>query len=509
MERKDTRAQNTKRNIVMSYAYTVMTILFEFVSRTMIVHYLGSDYLGLSSLFASILQVLNMAELGFSGAIIFNMYKPLADGDTDTVCALLAYYKKIYRIVGMTIFPAGICMIPFLKYLIHSSVPAGTNLYVLYLLYLTNTCASYFLFAYKSALLEAIQRIDLVKVSYTLVNLSQYILQILSLVLFKNFYLFVAVQVVGTIFKNIITAIIAAKKYPQYHCRGEISTYVKQDIITRVKGLMVCRISGVTYTTFDSIIMSAFLGLSSVAIYNNYITVYTGVTTFVGLIRSAMQASVGNSVAKESIEKNYNDMLLWQFLFSVITTICVSCMLCLYQPFMELWMGRDMLLPMSDVVLICAWFAVTVVQHSYFLYLSGNGMWWEMRWPYICSTVCNLVMNIVLGKLFGITGIIFSSFFSSLVFCFIWQSSILFKYYFRHSFVEFLKRQGLYFCVLAIAAGISYCLCALVTLSGIGGLLIKGFIAGLASGTITLAAFCRTDIFQRSVQFLIHALKSK
>ena len=172
-------------------------------------------------------------------------------------------------------------------------------------------------------------------------------------------------------------------------------------------------------------------------------------------------------------------------------------------------MGRDMLLPMSDVVLICAWFAITVVQHSYFLYLSGNGLWWEMRWPYICSTVCNLVMNIVLGKFFGITGIIFSSFFSSLVFCFFWQSSILFKHYFRHSSVEFLKRQGRYFCVLVIAAGISYCLCGLVPLSGIEGLLIKGFTAGLVSGTVTLAAFYRTEIFQRSVQFLIHALKSK
>ena len=70
------------------------------------------------------------------------------------------------------------------------------------------------------------------------------------------------------------------------------------------------------------------------------------------MIRSAMQASVGNSVAKESLSKNLYDVYQWQFLFSIIATWCATCMMCLYQPFMKMWMGKDLLLPLTDVILI-------------------------------------------------------------------------------------------------------------------------------------------------------------
>ena len=89
------RTTNTLRNILFSYADVLVTIVFQFVSRTVIIHILGSEYLGLSSLFSAILQVLNMAEMGFSVAIIYNMYKPIAENDEKKICSLLNYYKKI------------------------------------------------------------------------------------------------------------------------------------------------------------------------------------------------------------------------------------------------------------------------------------------------------------------------------------------------------------------------------------------------------------------------------
>ena len=88
---EESRTKNTKRNIIVSLMYTAVNMLFQFISRSAIISNLGEQYLGLSSLFTSVLQVLNMAELGFTGAIVYNMYKPLAEDDTDTVCALLAY----------------------------------------------------------------------------------------------------------------------------------------------------------------------------------------------------------------------------------------------------------------------------------------------------------------------------------------------------------------------------------------------------------------------------------
>ncbi|MBR0075960.1 MAG: oligosaccharide flippase family protein [Synergistaceae bacterium] len=370
------RTLNTKRNIITSYLNTLISFLFSFISRALIIRILGSSYLGLSSLFTSILQVLSMAELGFSAAVIYNMYAPLARGDTKTVCALLNFYRKVYAVIACVICVFGVLLAPFLKFLIKGSYPSDINLYLLYFLYLGNTVSSYIFFAYKTALLNALQRLDISKIAYTIASILQYLGQIIALLLFRSYYLFVVFLLLGTIVKNVLTAYLADRYFPQYQPVGIIPLPIRQDIISRVKGLMICSIASVTTTTLDSIALSAFIGLKSVAIYNNYLLIFKGVGTFIAMIRTAMQASVGNSVALETTEKNYADMLLWQFMFSFIATWCATCMFCLYQPFMEMWMGRDMLLQDFDIVVICAWFFTGIIQHSFFLYLAGTGSWW-------------------------------------------------------------------------------------------------------------------------------------
>lgn len=124
----DSRTKNTKRNIVASLINTSISLLFRFISRSVLIYFLGEEYLGLSSLFTSVLQVLNMAELGFSGAIVYNMYKPLAENNSNTVCALLAYYRRIYRTIGTIILIAGVVVAPFIPKLIKGSYPNDINM---------------------------------------------------------------------------------------------------------------------------------------------------------------------------------------------------------------------------------------------------------------------------------------------------------------------------------------------------------------------------------------------
>lgn len=504
---EESRVKNTKRNMIFSLIYTVVNMLFQFVSRSVIIINLGEQYLGLSSLFSSVLQVLSMAELGFTGAIVYNMYKPLAENDVDAVCALLAYYKKVYRAIGMIILTLGVAVMPFIPHLINGTYPDGANLYLLFGLYLLNTACSYFLFAYKASLLQAVQRMDLINLAYTIVNVTQYLLQIFVVSVFKNYYLFLVVLLAGSGARNIAAAMAAKKYFPEYGCRGVISGETKASIVSRVKGLMVCNVSGITYTTLDSIILSVYIGLSSVAVYNNYITIMNGVSAFIGLVRGAMQASVGNSVARESVEKNYSDMLLWQFMFAIITSLCASCMMGLYQPFMKMWMGKDMLLPIRDVSLICVWFIVDSIQHSYYLYLSGNGLWWELRWPYIFSAVWNLFLNIVLGKYFGITGIIFSSLFSSFASGLIWQCVIIFREYFHRSPAHFFKCQFVYILVSLVVATASYAVCSRVVIGGILGLACRFFISGVLSVSLLTAAYFRTQTYKQAVVFVKRVIR--
>ena len=195
-----------KGNIRSGLVRSVVSVLLPFLLRTVIIYVLGDKYLGLNSLFTSVLSVINLAELGFSNAIIFCMYGPIARGEDDRVCALLAYYKRIYRLIGILVVTVGACITPFIPFLIKDGWPEDINIYILYIIYLLNASISYFFYAYKSALLTAAKRIDLVNWPQVFVLFLQYVLQIGALLLFKNYYVFIIIMPLCTIATNIIVA---------------------------------------------------------------------------------------------------------------------------------------------------------------------------------------------------------------------------------------------------------------------------------------------------------------
>lgn len=501
------RTLNTKRNILASYTLMVVQMVFTFVSKSIILNILGSDYLGLSSLFSSILQVLNIAELGFTSSIVYFMYKPLAENDDKKVCALLNELRSVYKHVGLFIFVVGICLIPFIPKLISGGVPNELNIYILYVLYLFNTCASYLLYAHKTALLTALQRLDLTKLANTVVICIQYVLQLIVLAYFKNYYLYLVIMILGTVTVNLFTAYVCLKKFPQYECAGKIDKNEKKDILKRVRGLLVCNVSNVTYTSMDSIIISSFIGLTSVAKYNNYIAIYSSVLSLIVVIRSSMQSSIGDSIVKESIEKNLGNLYTWQFLFSVIATWCSCCMLCLYQPVMKIWMGDGMLLPFTDVILIVCWFMAGVVQHAYYLYLTGAGLWDEMKLSYILSTIFNLLMNIVLGKLLGISGIILASLLSIIIFGTFWQCKIVFNEYFKTSCKKYILIQFFYFFVAFVVCFISYYACSYIVIEGIVGVLLKAFVCSFISILTMSMVYAKNDYCKKGIEIFKRVLK--
>ena len=222
-----------------------------------------------------------------------------------------------------------------------------------------------------------------------------------------------------------------------------------------------------------------------------------------------MQASVGNSVVSESVEKNYKDMLLWQFLFSCIATWCASCMISLYQPFMKIWMGENMMLPMIDVLLLGFWLMVSVVQHAFYLYLSANGLWNELKWTYITSTILNLILNILLGRWIGITGVIIASVTSTFVCGLVWQCSLILKIYFKRSAWGYLLRQFGYFGIAFIICFITYWICQIPNIEGFPGLGIKAVICLVVPSVLIILAYFKTEQFKSAKQLFIRVLKNK
>lgn len=154
------RSHNAVRNMRAGVISKIVNILFPFLVRAVFIRTLGAEYLGVNSLFTSVLSVLSLTELGFGSAVVFSMYRAIAEDNHQMINELLLFYRNVYRWVGCIILGIGLLLIPFLPYLTKGSYPSDINPLIVYLVFLINTVLSYFMFAYLNSLMEAFQRTD-------------------------------------------------------------------------------------------------------------------------------------------------------------------------------------------------------------------------------------------------------------------------------------------------------------------------------------------------------------
>lgn len=454
------RTLNSKRNIITGIILKLFSIAFPFFMRTVIIYFLGTEYLGVSTLFTSILSVLSLTELGFSSAIVYSMYKPISEKDDEKICILLNFYKKVYRIVGMLILFLGAILVPFLNLFIKGSYPSDINIYLVYLIYLLNTVISYFLFAYKTSIAVAFERSDLLNKTQIVQFLFLYGFQFISLILFRNFYAYIIFSPISTIIGNLINNYKINKYFPNIKAAGVLDKEDTKEIITKVKGLFINRIGDVSRSSFDNVVISTFFGLSTLAIFNNYYYVSSAIYGILLVLKQGVAASIGNSIASEGIEKNYADLRKFNFIFSWIVSFGFVCLLCLYQPFMELWgSGSKLKLSNTEMIFFCIFFYSISICIIPTIYISGKGLWWECRIPCIVEAVSNIILNIFLGKLLGIKGVLISTILTLFLCNFFWQTLILFKIYFLIRPLRFFLESLLYAIVTFLVSIIPYFLC--------------------------------------------------
>ena len=374
------RTKNATRNIIFGGVLKIYQILVPFLMRTAMIYFLGMQYLGLNSLFSSILQVLNLAELGIGSAMVYSMYKPIAEDDNITICALMNLYKIYYRVIGLVIAVGGLIIVPFLSNLVKmDTVPEGINIYMLYLLNLGSTVLSYWLFAYKNSLLTAHQRVDVISKVTIITNTIQYILQLMVLVLFRNYYYYIIILLLVQIATNIMTAVVVNRMYPYYQAKGMLAKSQIKEINARVRDLFTAKLGGVIVNSADTIVISTFLGLTVLAIYQNYYFVMTSVIGIIYVIFNACTAGIGNSIIIETKEKNFKDLQKLTFLIAWISGVSCCCFLCLYQPFMQLWAGKENMLQYNAVICIVIYFFVFEINQLLNLYKDAAGIWHEDR----------------------------------------------------------------------------------------------------------------------------------
>ena len=417
--------------------YQFSGVLVPFVCKAAIIRIFGINYLGLNSLFTSIITTLNLAELGFGSAVVFFMYKAIADEDTEQICALQNYYKRVYHIVGIIIFSVGIALTPFLKYLIKKDVPDDINIYIIYILTLSATAVSYFMYAYKSSLLTAHQQESVLYKIRSAVMIVESILRIVSIFILRNYYIYVGLGVLAAIANNAFAACYAKRLYPNYIPKGKLPPASLQSIGKTVKGLIYYKIGVAIVTSADSIVISAFLGLVVSGKYGNY---YYIVTTLFALLRiyyTSFRAGLGNSVAIDSPDTTFRMFKQLQFMQKWIISWITVCLLCMFQSFISLYAGPENMLSIGIVICICIYFYTWKIQDVVQVYKEACGYWTKDRFRPFIGAMINLFLNIITVQYIGLYGVILSTVVIAVTVDVVWAPKALFSEYFHRSRKEY------------------------------------------------------------------------
>lgn len=447
------RTKNASKSIAYGLLLKLQQTLLPFLMRTVMIHYMGMQYLGLNSLFSSILHILNLAELGVGSAMVFSMYKPIVEDDTETICALMGLYRRYYRIIGLLIGVVGILLTPAIPHLISDEIPSELNIYVLYWMNLGATVLTYWLFAYKNCLLQAHQRNDRVSAVSMTTGILQCLLQLIVLIFCRSYYLYLVVALMTQVLNNLGTAYVANKMYPEYSPRGSLSREETKKINGKIRDLFTGKLGSVILNSADSVVISAFLGLAILAVYQNYYFILTAVIGVIEIMLQSVMAGLGNSFVIETKEKNLLDLKKFTFLFLWVVGICVCCFLGLYQPFMELWVGTNLMLPFTMVICFALYFGVYCLNRLLNVYKDAAGLWHEDRFRPLVTALVNLTLNLLWVKPFGVYGILLSTVASIVLVGIPWLLRNIFTTVFPRNALWGYIRQLMGFLLVIVFAG--------------------------------------------------------
>lgn len=505
---------NVIRNSVNGTAYgilaNIITMGGAFATKTLLIYKLGVEYVGLDGLFASILTFLNMAELGFGTAIVYKLYKPIAENNVSLVNSLLKYYRHIYRWIGFTILIVGIILTPFLTYIVDfDRVPNNLNVYILYYISLSSTVVSYLLFAYKNALFNAHQRNDLISKIASAIFCIQYALQIGILLFIPNYYLYILVLLFSTVLRNLGIAYLTKKWYPQYKCEGFLSKEVRSDIKHKIEALIYNKIGVTIINGSDNIIISKFLGLVTLGIYVSYYYIFTIVHSFFNVFRDAMTAGIGNRIVTESVETNYQLFKRIFFIYAWATGLCSICLALLYQPFMKLWIGESRTLSFTFSIAMVTYFYFWIIRFVVHMFKNAQGLWWEDRFRPLCEGVVNLLLNILMVKYWGVFGVVISTITAMLCVSVPWETYVLFKIYFKRSMLPYFTTMAKWIALTIFVGGITYFICEQVNFSPFISLILKCLVCIIFPNIVFYICWCRSEYMGYAKSTLLKIIKRK
>ena len=516
MAQKTARSQNSVKNAAISLIYYFISNVFGFVMKMVLIRCIGIEYAGLNSLLVNIVGVLNIAELGIGTAVGYALYKPLAEEDSEKVNEIICLYKYLYRIIALVIAVIGIIITIFIENFVNTNIPIA-EVRISFVLYLLLTIASYLL-TFLNVLPSADQKNYMVVRIQNNGKIIKDILELTGLILFKNFYVWLTIEILSYIIIYIYTSLKIRRSYQwyvpsnRYKIKELLNKY--KDIVKRTKDLVFHKIGGLCVYQTDIILISYFCNLTDSGIYSNYMLIYNLLTGVVEQVFMGITASIGNLI----IDKTEKDVYrIWKEMYVMMMFATILFGFLFYQlanPFITVCFG-DYTLASIVVLGISLNIMFRVIKNPIDKFKEAYGIFWDIYAP-IVESLINLVFSIILAFKFGILGIVLGTVISNVVITMIWKPYVVFKYAFKEKFSKFLLINTKYLIIGIIGLAISYGLIGSIHLNienAILNLIALFAINGIITVGIVMICFLFDkffrDTFKKYCNIILNMIKRK
>ncbi|MCQ6275299.1 oligosaccharide flippase family protein [Bacillus sp. V3B] len=489
------RVKNSIINISTGLGSQIIITLLSFISRTVFITYLGVEYLGINGLFTNVLGMLSLAEAGIGSAIIYNLYKPVAENDIAKINMLMNFYKKAYRVIALVVFLLGLSLLPFLDHFTNGTNVENVNL--IYFLFLFNTAASY-LFSHKISFLNVCQKGYIVTGIYTISTIIATFIKIGILYFTSNYILYLIIDIVITITTSIILSILVNKMYPfiKNKVSSKLDSETKGNIVKNVKALVLHNIGGYAVFGTDNLIIASFVNVTAVGLYSNYYMLINICRTFINQVFNNMTHSIGNLVAEESDDKIYSIFKVTMFFNFWIYSFFSILLYIIIEPFITLWLGSEFIMSKGLIIILIINFYVSGMRRSISTIKTTSGIFHEDRYAPFIEAAVNLVVSIVLVQYFGIVGVFIGTLISTLVVPFWVAPYLVYKKVFKLPVFSYFIKYIYYLIIGLGTCVITSFICNEFLDEGIISLLLRGVICLIVPNLIYITIFHRTEEFK-------------
>lgn len=511
MMKKNSRLKNSILNLGTSVIATFLSAALHFIVRTVFVNTLGKTFLGIQSYFSDILKMLSLTELGFGTAIVYRLFKPLAQGDDKRVRVLLKFYRLAYTVIGISILVLGLILIPFLPSIIKNYdrlILLDINPPLIFVICLLQTVVSYLFFAYRTSIMRANQKkYILTTVDYS-VTIVTNLVQIAILVLWKDFIIYLTVVIFFNIARNFINAYISQRFYPQYFIPepDSISRQEVKEMFKDCGALFLFRVNNIVLKATDNMVIGFFLGMGDVGIYSNYLSLYHLLTGFASKMYSSIAASVGNLFATANVKTKYNFFETMNFVTVLGYGTAAVCVAVCTDEIIDVWIGKEYLIAKPFSILI----GFEILFHGLKVNLTQirtvSGVFKQMWYRPIISGVINLASSIFLVRKIGIHGVIIGTIISDLFSNFLIDPFIITKYTFDNykPCSLYYKKNIVYISLLSIIGFAEIYICNGIYIGhGWLSVLVHLAISGISVPLILICLFWKSH----ECQYLVSILK--